>query len=129
MWSERMAEGRNTGIGSPGQQLAPLDHLPDRHAPARRGADHVPETQARVLVLRWPHQPEAPRGLRGLGIVWRIILLGLGGAPGPSLVWGQELVGSKPPNCHQPRADPSSQHTLGKAPVQWASQQGRGCRW
>lgn len=84
MWSERMAEGRNAGSGSPGQQLAPLDHLPDRHAPAQRGADRVPETQARVLRLRWPHQPEAPGGLGpgGLGIVWRIILfrLGLGGA-------------------------------------------------
>lgn len=77
-----MAERRGGGSGSPGQQLVPLDHLPDRLAPAQRGADRVPETQARVPGLRWLHQPEGPGGLRGLGIIWHIVLfrVGLGGA-------------------------------------------------
>ena len=64
-----MAERRNGGSRSPGQQLAPLDHLPDKHTPAQPGMVCVPETQARVPGLRWLHQRGAPRGLRGLGII------------------------------------------------------------
>lgn len=81
-WNERMAQRRNGGSGSPGQQLAPLDHLPDEHAPAQRGGDCVPEMQARAPGLRWPHQPEAPGALRGLGTVWHVVLfrVGLSGA-------------------------------------------------
>ena len=77
-----MAQRRNGGSGSPVQQLAPLDHLPDEHAPAQRGGDCVPEMQARAPGLRWPHQPEAPGALKGLGTVWHIVLfrVGLSGA-------------------------------------------------